>query len=123
MKSWINALTALLVLCLVSAGLTALAEGSGKTLLTIYEGPKTMRSSTDASVSVNGCDLFVYDVMVNHEHIWNANTMPTYTPMTYFDFEGKVTVRVQMPCLKDAVTEAEVLAGSGERGREERYSE
>ena len=109
MKSWINALTALLVLCLVSAGLTALAEGSGKTLLTIYEGPKTMRSSTDASVSVNGCDLFVYDVMVNHEHIWNANTMPTYTPMTYFDFEGKVTVRVQMPGLKDAVTEAEVL--------------
>ena len=67
------------------AALAGLAEQT-PTLLTIYEGPKTMATSETARVSVNGYDLFVYDVMVNHENIWNANTQPTTTRMTYFDF-------------------------------------
>lgn len=33
-----------------------------------------MTSSETARVTANGYDLFVYDVMVNHEHIWDANT-------------------------------------------------
>ena len=78
------------------------------TKLTLYEGPKTMRTSGDANVNVNGYDLFVYDVMVNHEHIWNANTQPTTTPMAYFDFEGTVRVRIEMPGLPQAVESAVV---------------
>ena len=83
------------------------AEGE-PTRLTLYEGPKTMRSSETALVSANGYDLFVYDVMVNHEHIWNADTQPTTTPMTYFDFEGRVRVRVRMPGLPQPVESAAV---------------
>ena len=84
------------------------AEQPG-TLLTIYEGPKTMESSRTASVSVNGYELFVYDVMVNHEHIWNANTQPSYTPMTYFDFSGTVEIGIRMPGLEQPVESAKVL--------------
>ncbi len=83
-----------------------------KTLLTIYEGPKTMESSKTASVRVNGYELFVYDVMVNHEHIWNANTQPSSTPMTYFDFRGRVRIEVRMPGLEQEVTSAKVMPGS-----------
>ena len=82
------------------------------TRLTLYEGPKTMQSSRTASVSANGYDLFVYDVMVNHEHIWNANTQPTTTPMTYFDFEGAVRIEIRMPGLEREVESAEVLPSS-----------
>ena len=91
-------------LCLVLASAAA-AEGQ----LTIYEGPRTMESSRTASVRVNGYDLFVYDVMVNHEHIWNANTIPSSTPMTYFDFRGKVRIEVEMPGLEQPVESAAVL--------------
>ncbi|MCL1820685.1 MAG: glycosyl hydrolase family 28 protein [Oscillospiraceae bacterium] len=80
--------------------------------LTLYEGPKTMTSSKTASIFANGNELFVYDVMVNHEHIWNANTIPSDTPMTYFDFEGKVTVEIEMPGLGKAVESAAVLPSS-----------
>ena len=91
-------------LCLMIATAAA-AEGQ----LTIYEGPRTMESSQTASVRVNGYDLFVYDVMVNHEHIWNANTIPSSTPMTYFDFRGKVRIEVEMPGLEHPVESAAVL--------------
>ena len=96
------------LLCLAAA-FAAGAEGQPKNTLTIYEGPKTMESSKTASVRVNGYELFVYDVMVNHEHIWNANTMPSDTPMTYFDFSGKVRVEIEMPGLEHPVESAAVL--------------
>ncbi len=78
-------------------------------LLTIYEGPTTMQSSKTASISANGNALFVYDVMVNHEHIWNADTVPTTTPMTYFDFSGRVAIDLQIPGLGKDVESAVVL--------------
>ena len=96
------------LLCLMTA-CAAGAEGQPKNTLTIYEGPKTMESSKTATVRVNGYELFVYDVMVNHEHIWNANTIPSDTPMTYFDFSGKVRVEVEMPGLEHPVESAAVL--------------
>ena len=105
MKKGMPLLTACLLILLAvlpSAG----AAQTQPTRLTLYEGPKTMRSSADARVSVNGYDLFVYDVMVNHEHIWNANTQPVTTPMTYFDFEGTARIRVEMPGLPQAVESA-----------------
>ena len=103
----------IIILCVMLAllcfsGASVFGE-EGATKLTLYEGPKTMASSPVASVSVNGYDLFVYDVMVNHEHIWNANTQPTTTPMTYFDFEGKARIRIEMPGLGKAVESAQVL--------------
>ncbi|MBR6027782.1 MAG: hypothetical protein IKP40_01735 [Clostridia bacterium] len=103
------AAVAVLFLALLSADVPALAD---QTLLTIYEGPKTMQSSSAASVSVNGYELFVYDVMVNHEHIWNANTQPSSTPMAYFDMQGRAVVEVRMPGLPRPVESAEVLPQS-----------
>ena len=85
------------------------AEDGTQTLLTLYEGPRTMTSSETASASVNGHKLFVYDVMVNHEHIWNANTVPSTTPMTYFDFRGEVRLDIEMPGLGKPVESARVL--------------
>ena len=96
------------VCALALAAVPAGAE-TAPTRLTVYEGPKTMTTSAVASVRANGVDLFVYDVMVNHEHIWNANTQPASTPMTYFDFEGKVRLEVRMPGLPQPVESAEVL--------------
>ena len=92
----------------LDAGNTAADDGAA-TKLTLYEGPKTMTSSSTAKISANGHELFVYDVMVNHEHIWNANTMPGSTPMTYFDFEGEVTLDIEMPGLNKPVESAQVL--------------
>ncbi len=105
-------LACLLALCLLSAGVPFARAQQPKTLITLYEGPKTMTSSETARVTVNGRELFVYDVMVNHEHIWNANTLPSYTPMTYFDFEGEARIRVEMPGLEKKVESAGVLPGS-----------
>ena len=105
----INRTIALLAAILMIASAAAgLAEGE-KTYLTLYEGPKTMTSSATAKISVNGYELFVYDVMVNHEHIWNANTQPVRTPMTYFDFSGTARIRIKMPGLEKPVETAEVL--------------
>ena len=107
MKKHILLLAALMLICLTAFVPSGMAEPAA-THLTIYEGPKTMASSETALVSANGYDLFVYDVMVNHEHIWNANTQPVTTPMTYFDFEGKVRISIQMPGLPHPVESAVV---------------
>ncbi len=84
----------------------------GQTLLTLYEGPKTMASSETARITANGQELFVYDVMVNHQHIWTANVLPSDTPMTYFDFSGEVAIDIQMPGLGKALESAVVLPTS-----------
>ena len=96
-------------ICLL--GVSAQAEQE-KTLLTIYEGPKTMETSRTAEGRVNGYDLFVYDVMVNHEHIWNANTQPSATPMTYFDLQGTARMEIRMPGLEREVESAAVMPAS-----------
>ncbi|HWR18633.1 MAG TPA: glycosyl hydrolase family 28 protein [Clostridia bacterium] len=97
-----------LTLAAVSAGFEQPNEDA-QTLLTIYEGPTTMQTSATASITANGNELFVYDVMVNHEHIWNANTLPSDTPMAYFDFEGTVKIDIQMPGLDKDIESATVL--------------
>ncbi len=113
MKKTVSLIVAVLVLIwmAVLSPVSVLADDT-KTYLTLYEGPKTMTSSQIAYVSANGYDLFVYDVMVNHEHIWNANTIPTTTPMTYFDFEGKVRIEIRMPGLEHELVSAEVIPQS-----------
>jgi len=76
---------------------------------TLYEGPKTMQTSQTARIWVEGHELFVYDVMVNHEHIWNANTIPSDTPMVYFDLDGEVKIEIEMPGLPVPVETAVVM--------------
>ena len=100
------------LLSATTAAWAGAAAEQEKTLLTVYEGPRSMESSKTASVRVNGYELFVYDVMVNHEHIWNANTQPSSTPMTYFDFSGTVRLEIRMPGLEQEVVSAEVLPGA-----------
>ena len=95
----------------VQGALAELAE-SVPPVLTLYEGPRTLSSSSVADVRVNGHALFVYDVMVNHQHIWSTDAQPSRTPMAYFDFSGRVSVEVRMPGLPAAVESAEVLPAS-----------
>ena len=116
MKRTTPILMLVLMLLLTAWMMPATAE-ENPTLLTLYEGPKTMTTSATAKVTANGNDLFVYDVMVNHEHIWNANTQPTTTPMTYFDFEGKVRIEVEMPGLPDKVESRRHSAVVGDYAR------
>jgi len=79
-------------------------------ILVFYDGPSTMQSSETSLIWVDGHELFVYDVMVNHEHIWNENTIPSRTPMTYFDMEGgTVTIEIEMPGLSAPVENAVIL--------------
>ena len=108
-RTRMTVLITLVLTLAISAALMIAAAEEQPTLLTIYEGPKTMTTSQTAAVTVNGYDLFVYDVMVNHEHIWNANTQPSRTPMTYFDFEGRVRLEIRMPGLEKPVESAQVL--------------
>ena len=107
-------LLAFAVFMLVSPNAPRHAKGAaeGQTRLTLYEGPKTMTSSETAKIRANGHELFVYDVMVNHEHIWNANTVPSDTPVTYFDFSGEVLIDIEMPGLNKPVESAAVLPSS-----------
>lgn len=107
-------LLALAVLMIVWPGAPRLGKypAGAQTLLTIYEGPKTMTSSRTARITANGHALFVYDVMVNHQHIWSGDVLPTDTPMASFDFSGEVAVDIQMPGLGRNVESAAVLPAS-----------
>lgn len=110
-------LLALAIFMIVSPAAPRLASGAadgaeGQTLLTIYEGPTTMTSSENALITANGHALFVYDAMVNHQHIWSDDVLPSNTPMTYFDFSGEVTIDIQMPGLRETVESAVVLPSS-----------
>ena len=85
----------------------------------LYDGPKSLKDATDADlekaseekrdislmhcvdtkVAVNGKDCYVYDTNVNNTHTWMGDYMPAEdrTPITYFDFEGKVKITVTVP--------------------------
>lgn len=87
--------------------------------IVLYDGPKSLKDATDADlekaseekrdislmhcvdtkVAVNGKDCYVYDTNVNNTHTWMGDYMPAEdrTPITYFDFEGKVKITVTVP--------------------------
>jgi hypothetical protein len=84
----------------------------------LYEGPKSLadctseeiiygseteqdtslKHSTNTHVSVNGEDCYVYETMVNNTHTWMTDYYPDLerTPITYFDFDGKVRISVKV---------------------------
>lgn len=87
--------------------------------IVLYEGPKTLRDATeedlkntaennkdfsllhctDTKVYVNGEECYVYDTNVNHTRSWVSSYYPPQarTPITYFDFEGCVELKVNVP--------------------------
>lgn len=90
-----------------------------KTTVVLYDGPATLEDATaddlkavgegdrditlkhcvDTQVKVNGEDCYVYDTNVNHSRVWDSGYHPALsrTPITYFDFEGKVEIQVIVP--------------------------
>ncbi|MCR5255536.1 MAG: hypothetical protein K6D96_06345 [Acetatifactor sp.] len=94
-------------------------EKMKETKVVLYEGPKTLRDATeedlkntaennrdfsllhctDTKVFVNGQESYVYDTNVNHTRTWVSSYYPPQarTPVTYFDFEGVVTLTVTVP--------------------------
>lgn len=88
------------------------------TKVVLYEGPKslkdateddmifatekdrdvTLKHSTNTKVSVNGKESYVYETMVNNTHTWKTDYYPALerTPITYFDFDGTVEIKVQV---------------------------
>lgn len=71
--------------------------------LVLYDGPKTMKPAEDTKIKVGGHEVFVYDAVVNNTHSWVSNGKPplSKTPMTYFDFEGKVKVEITVSHIKE----------------------
>jgi len=89
------------------------------TKLVLYEGPKSLKDTekedlkttsenlrdislmhcVDTQVKINGQDCYVYDTNVNHSRQWSNNYSPSLsrTPVTYFDFDGKVKIEVTVP--------------------------
>jgi len=69
---------------------------AGDSKLVLYEGPKTIKPAEDTKIKVGGYEVFVYDQIVNHFHRWVSSGTPplSRTPMTYFDFEGKVKIEI-----------------------------
>jgi hypothetical protein len=94
----------LAILVLLSVGfctyrLINVFSSSSKATLVLYDGPKLMRQADDTKISVNDNPLFVYNAPVNNTHKWveGGNPPMDYTPMTYFDFEGNVKSKVELP--------------------------
>lgn len=74
--------------------------------LTLYDAPKTINVSKDATLTVEGQPVFVYDAVVNNTHTWSKTPKLSSTPMAYFDFEGKVDVDIQITGLEKPVESA-----------------
>lgn len=92
-----------LVLCFTVYRVTSIVINHSKTTLVLYDGPGMIKQSDTAKISVNDKALFVYDTPVNNTHTWvNSKEMPVdYVPMSYFDFEGKVNVKIKLAAVKD----------------------
>lgn len=90
-----------------------------ETRVVLYDGPETLEDATledlenaaesqrdiklkhcvDTIIKVNGQESYVYDTNVNHSRSWYSNYEPllSRTPITYFDFQGKVEIEVTVP--------------------------
>ncbi|MDR0855530.1 MAG: discoidin domain-containing protein [Christensenellaceae bacterium] len=73
------------------------------TKLVTYDGPNLLTTSAKVGVKVDNTDLFVYETRVNHSRTFSYGYTLTKTPLVIFDFEGKVTVEVEVKG-KTAVT-------------------
>lgn len=79
---------------------SVLVEGDravSETRYELFEGPKLMQSSEKVKLKVMQDDVFVYDTRVNHNRIFSYTAPETVNQVAVFDFEGKVTVTVEVP--------------------------
>lgn len=76
-----------------------------KTRLVTYPGPSIFESSELAKVEVDDNDVFVYETRVNHRRSFTWEYSQDKAPVSIFDFEGKVHVKVTVP---EAVTSCKV---------------
>lgn len=81
------------------------AEQILKTKVDVYEGPSIMHSSEACKIFVEDNELFVYETKVNHKRVFSWSNDYDMSPYTYFDFEGKVHIKVQV---SETVTNAKV---------------
>lgn len=93
------AILAILSVAFCAYRLLTMNMNSTKATLVLYDGPKLLRPAADTKISVNGNELFVYDAPVNNTHKWvqSGNPPMDHTPMTYFDFEGKAKIKIELP--------------------------
>lgn len=108
----VQTIVALLFMGYIIIRQTSLAYPAAK--LTLYDGPKTMQTSPDTKISVNGNPLFVYETNVNNTHSWVAsgNVALEKTPVSYFDFEGRAVVEISMPNLEGGISSCTVTPAS-----------
>jgi hypothetical protein len=91
-----------------TASRTEASDPQIKPTLVVYEGPNLIKQNDTAKISVEDTALFVYNCPVNNTHSWvgSDEMTPDYIPMSYFDFEGIVNVKIQLvnvEALKDVV--------------------
>jgi polygalacturonase len=81
------------------------AKDKSKSEVVLFGGPSGIKAATDRIITVNGKQLFVYDTPVNLNRAFEQNPKLSSTPMAYFDFSGKVDVKIKAPGkkLKSAV--------------------
>jgi polygalacturonase len=71
------------------------ARVKNTTQVVLYGGPTGIKAATDRIITVNGKKLFVYDATVNLNRTFEQNPELTSTPMAYFDFSGKVEIKIK----------------------------
>lgn len=81
---------------------------------------KPLAKSNDVEINVNGHPLFVYETGVSADHAWHTDykVPQLYTPVTYFDFEGKVTVEIDVSKATDVAKLKTVTVSPISRGVE-----
>lgn len=76
-----------------------------ETKVTTYAGPKLFNSSAICDISVNDTALFVYEVNTNPNREFSWNNKYNRNAVSYFDFEGRVTIKIDV---HETVTNATV---------------
>lgn len=89
---------ALISVCFAAFKVGGMVIAKTKVTLVVYDGPNLLEQNDTAKISVQDKPLFVYDCPVNNTHAWVGNEVmtPDYVPMSYFDFEGKVNVKIRL---------------------------
>ena len=74
----------------------ASSETVTKTRTKFYEGPNLLTSSSKVGIRVEDEELFVYETRVNHRRKFTWETSEDTNPVAIFDFEGKVSVDIEI---------------------------
>lgn len=73
------------------------------TRVILYDAPQGIAPSEAAQLWVNDQPVFVYQTAVNHNRSFSQHPTLGNVPVSYFDFQGKVEVRIQAEDVNSAV--------------------